>query len=179
MRYCPAREFDGNHGRHALRKCHQTRLAAPDNTPPRHRSFSPGSPPAGPPRRTKAESRGMCRPARRRLFPICSGGPPSAPIVITMPSTAATIPSPGRASATVSAIAPAPNSRDDGYRYPPPPGIQIVRSNHSRYGSAQCIADEIQNVMVLQQFGVLENSALFSGFSMSSSSFAMPLFRAN
>src|SRR5579885_1762519 len=39
--------------------------------------------------------------AAATLCPICSGGPPRAPMVITTPNTAATIPSPGKESATV------------------------------------------------------------------------------
>src|ERR1035441_7734443 len=39
--------------------------------------------------------------AAATLRPISSGGPPSAPIVITTPSTAATMPSPGSESAMV------------------------------------------------------------------------------
>ena len=39
--------------------------------------------------------------AAATFFPISSGGPPSAPIVITTPRTAATMPSPGNESAIV------------------------------------------------------------------------------
>ena len=49
--------------------------------------------------------------AAATLCPISSGGPPSAPMVITTPSTAATIPSPGKESAIVeSALTGSPAS---------------------------------------------------------------------
>ncbi len=141
---------------------------------------SPCSPPAAPPARSKAECPETSPPGPP---PPCAQslpeGPPSAPMVITTPSTAATMPSPGSESATVlsaaiGALSPRCEtsmsrsiiwSRSNG-SMPPVTAIRSVSQTKSRVWWS------------LRNFGYLVNTALFSGSSISDSIASNPSFLA-